>query len=211
MKLCIFMAILIISPIHLCAMSTDATNLHSTTTGAVFIQCPVIMCAPRYDPFSALLALTESKWEPAMAKSGHELIFGRRLGPFASAIVTLFNPPNTYLNHHMNPYGQIETIVSTTIVQRASFGVGITELEAVKSALEDKLDKRQVFNRHSDLNEATFTTCSSTSAGWHVELSVKKVGEYKLLFLMKLFRKRHAASPKATYNPANVDFEVTEE
>ena len=162
---------------------------HQVAYGAVLIKCPIVMCAPHHDAVSALESITDSRLNMTNISNGTIVVFGHKLGPFSSAIVTMFNPPNPYLNHFANVYGQMESFVSTALVQCASLDLCIKELEYVRSMFESKLDN-VIFEKQIKGDEIMFMTRSSASFGWYILLSAKKLGADSFL-QMNIFRKRH--------------------
>lgn len=176
---------------------------HSNEVDSVgFVRSPVVMCAYRHDVLSVLMSNVCSSCDSKILNGGL-IDFDRNLGPFSSATVALFNPPNPYLNPPMNFYGQIEAIVSTSLVECVSFNVAINELEKVKQMFEGELGNLS-FEKSTSHDEVRFTTRSSTSFGWHVALSAKRVA-VGVLLQMNIFRKRHAAQVKDTVLPIEID------
>ena len=157
-------------------------------SGVMLIKCPIVMCAPHHDAVSALEVITGSRLNMTNILNGAIVVFDHKLGPFSSAIVTMFNPPNPYLNHFANAYGQIESIVSTALVQCVSLDLCSKELGYVKSMFEAKLDN-VIFEKQLKCDEIRFMTRSSTSFGWYILLSAKKLGSDSFL-QMNIFRKR---------------------
>ena len=163
-------------------------------SGVMLIKCPIVMCAPHHDAVSALEVITDSRLNMTNISDGTIVVFGHKLGPFSSATVSMFNPPNPYLNHFANVYGQMESIISTALVQCVSLDLCIKEMEYVKSMFESKLDN-VIFEKQLKSDEIIFMTRSSTSFGWYILLSAKKIGADSFL-QMNIFRKRHLKKKK---------------
>ena len=166
------------------------TTLNAETDETEFVRSPVIMCAPQYDACTILETTVGLHLDGTNIVNGSEMVFDRKLGPFTSARVTLFNPPNPYLRHHFNYYGQIKSIVSTSEVQAVSFNAGTFELERIKQIFEKGIDNI-LFERIMKSDEMLFRTQSSTASGWHMMLSVKRIETGGCLFRMEIFRKQH--------------------
>ena len=185
------------------ASSNDARMVSSE-----LVKCPIIMCAPRYDALGALEALTSSEWSMTNITHGCEVMFGRKLGCFSSARVAFFNPPNSRFDHHFDDYGQIESIVSTAIVQSVSFEAGIAELARVKLAFEKMIDKDRLFNRRPIQEGIEFVTPEPTSSGWYIELSATRLVGHRVLHRMILFRGRSKLKHRGADENINIDVDI---
>ena len=188
------------------APSVESNVVEASTSEISFVKIPVAMCVPRLDAFGALEALTGSQWAQMVISNDCTLSFQRSFGPFSSVKVKFFNPPNPYLNHHFNGYGQIESIVSTAIVHRMSFDAGVEQLENIMRAFEEKMGEKQMFKKCSNVGMTSFSTCSPTSFGWYVEFSVKALGDNRCSFFMALFRNRNRESRVMT--PPQIDVDI---
>lgn len=177
---------------------------HQVAHGAMLIKCPIVMCAPHHDAVSALEAITYSRLNMTNISNGEIMVFNHKLGPFPSALVTMFNPPNPYLNHFSNVYGQIESIVSTALVQCASLDIGIEDLDYVRRKFEEKIDNI-VFEKRATGDEIRFMTCSPTSSGWYILLSAKRLAS-GVFFQMNIFRKRQTDAKSSI--PLSVDVDI---
>ena len=185
------------------AISNDARRASSG-----LVTCPIIMCAPHYDAFGALEALTSSEWSMTNIIHGCKLMFGRKLGYFSSAQVAFFNPPNSRFDYHFDDYGQIESIASTAIVQSVSFEAGIAELEHVKLAFEKMIDKDRLFNRRSIQDGIVFATPEPTSSGWYIELSATRLTGNRILHRMILFRGRSKLKHRGADENIQIDVDI---
>jgi len=176
---------------------------HSKEMDSVgFVRSPVVMCAYRRDVLSVLMSNVCSNCDSKILNGGR-FDFDHNLGPFSSATVTLFNPQNPYLTSPMDFYGQIEAVVSTSLVECVSFDIAINELEKVTQMFEMALDNFS-FEKSTSHDEVRFTTRSSTSFGWHVSLSAKRVAG-GILLQMNIFRKSHAEQVKDIILPIEID------
>lgn len=186
----------------LCIMANAATNDltclpndesdDDDVYAAEIVKSPVVMCSPAQDALIVLESYTGSKWDWANIASGSTVVFENPMGPFAFATITLFNPPNGYLHHHFNSYGQIESVISTAEVQTVSFEVGVSMLGVVKHMYEEKLGK-DLFETKMGKEGAQYQTKSSTASGWRIILSVKSLKDRGCFFKMEIFRKRLVA------------------
>ena len=187
------------------AASVESNVVEVSTSETSFIKIPVAMCVPHLDAFGALKALTDSQWIQTSITNDCTLSFRRSFGPFSSAKVKFFNPPNPYLNHHFNCYGQMESIVSTAIVHRMLFDAGVVQIENVMRAFEEKMRVKKLFVKRSNVEKVSFSTSSPTSSGWYIELSVKAVGGDRCFFFMALIRKRNGEGQALTTLQVDVD------
>ena len=163
----------------------ESNDIHA----AEIVKSPVIMCSPVQDAMTALESYTGPQWDWANIASGTTVVFENTMGPFASATITLFNPPNGYLHHHFNSYGQIESVISTAEVQTVSFEVGVSMLDAVKHMYEEKLGK-DLFETKMGKDGAQYQTKSLTASGWRIILSVKRLKGGGCFFKMEISRRR---------------------
>lgn len=172
----------------ICLPNDESNDIHA----AEFVKSPVITCPPVQDAMIALESYTGSQWDWANIESGTTVVFENTLGPFASATIKLFNPPNVYLNHHFNSYGQIESVISTAEVQTVSFESGVSTLDVVRHMYEEKLGK-DLFETKMEEDEAQYQTKSPTVSGWRIILSVKRLKDRGCFFKMEISRKRLVA------------------
>ena len=159
---------------------------------AEYVKSPVVMCAPVQDAISAFESYAGSQWDWANMASGSTIAFERNVGLFSSATITLFNPPNCYLRHHLNSYGQVETIASTAEVQVASLEAGVLALDVVRHMYEERLGK-DLFETKMREDFVQYQTKSPTASGWRIELTAKRPKDGVCFFKMKIFRKRFEA------------------
>ena len=170
-----------------CPVHTNSLPVVSETA---FIKCPIKMCAPCYDTLAALEAMSGSQWNMTNIANECELMFKHNIGPFSSARVTFYGQPSQNAHHLFNGHGQIESIISTAVVERISFDAGITELENVKLAFEGVMNQGRLFVKQTGKDEVMFATRVPISSGWRIELSAKRHVVHKILYCMKLFRER---------------------
>ena len=185
--------------------SFESNTIRAATSEFSFVKSPVAMCVLRPDAFSTLEALTDSHWITTNISDTCDLLFPRKFGPFSSAKVRFFNPPNPYLNHHFNSYGQIESIVSTAIVQRMSFDAGVVQLENAMRTFVEKMGETRIFKKSTKVGKVSFSTRSPTSSGWYIVFYVKDFGNNRCFFCMTLFRKRNGESHVMTPHLVDVD------
>ena len=181
------------------------TNSQSVVSETEFIKCPVKMCAPNYDMFAALEAMSGSQWNMTNITSEYELMFKRNIGPFSSARVTFYEQPNQKSRHRFNGLEQIESIISTAVVESISFDAGIKELERIKSAFEKEMNQGCLFVRQAGKDEVIFTTCVPISSGWRIKLSAKRYGLHKTLYCMKLSQELSTRTKQDTDMEIEVD------
>ena len=169
----------------ICLPKDESNDIHA----AEIVTSNVIMCPPVQDALIALASYAGSQWDWANMASGTTVAFERNMGPFASATITLFDPPNCYLRHHFNSYGQIESVVSTAEVQTVAFEAGVLTLDAVKRMYEEKLGN-DLFDVKIGKEGLQYQTKSPTASGWRITLSVKRLKDGGCSFKMEIFRKR---------------------
>ena len=168
-----------------CLPNDESNDIHA----AEIVKSPVIMCPSVQDALIALELCTGSQCDWANITNGSTVAFENTMGPFASATITLFNPPNSYLLHHFNSYGQIESVISTAEVQTVSFEAGVSMLDVVKHLYEEKLGK-DLFETKMEKDVAQYQTKSSTASGWRIILSVKRLKGGGCFFKMEISRRR---------------------
>ena len=164
-------------------------NIANDIHAPEIVKSPVIMCAPVQDAMMVLESYAGSQCDWVNIASGTTVGFERNMGPFASATITLFNPPNCYLQHHFNSYGQIESVISTAEVQTVSLESGVSMLDVVKRMYEEKIGK-DLFEKKLGKDGAQYQTKSPTASGWRIILSVKCLKGRGCCFKMEIFRKR---------------------
>lgn len=171
-----------------CLPNDKSNDIHAPE----IVKSPVVMCAPVQDAMMVLASYAGLQWDLANITNGTTVAFEHNMGPFASATITLFNPPNCYLQHHFNPYGQIESVISTAEVRTDSLETGVSALDVVKRMYEEKLGK-DLFETKIGNDVAQHQTKFPTAFGWRIILSVKRLKDKGCFFKMEIFRRRLVA------------------
>ena len=112
--------------------------------------------------------------------------------------------PIPLLNHNFFAGGQIESIVSTSIVHRTTFDVCKAELINVRKAFERwKVEFGMAAVKSSE--EYGFETRNPTWGGWSVSLSVRRLSGNAFMYTMVLRRK---SPKKSSLADVQVDVDI---
>ena len=179
--------LLLISFAPLLSCAPTASNAYDVSELELGRRIPV--CMPIDDAFVALSDASKTYINLTNMVSGTKILFNRPIGPFYDASIKFFTPLVPFLNHNFVAGGQIESIVSTSIVHHATFDVCKAELITVKDVFTRyKINFDMIVDKGAE--EYGFETRSPTWGGWSVSLSVRRLNGKTFMYTLLINRKR---------------------
>ena len=149
----------------------------------------VPVCTAMGDAFVAFSDASKTSLTHTNLVSCGKIPFNRPIVPFCDASVKLFTPHVPFLNHNFAAGGQIESIVSTSVVHRTTFDACNAVLINVKKIFEQyKIEFDTMTGKSSE--EYGFETKNPTWGGWSVYMSVRRLSGNSFIYTMVLRRKR---------------------
>ena len=162
------------------------------------------VCTIMDDAFVALSYAAKTNLSPTNGASSETILFNRSIGPFNNASVKNFTPHVPCLNHNFFAGGQMELIISTSIVYRTTFDVCKTELLNVKKMFERyKIEFDVIEDKGTE--EYGFKTANPTWGGWNVFISVRRMNGAAFEYTMMLRRDK---PKKITSEDVQVDVDI---
>ena len=162
------------------------------------------VCTIMDDAFVALSYAAKTNLNPTNGASSGTILFNRSIGPFKKALVKDFTPHVPFLAHNFFAGGQIELIISTSIVYRTTFDVCKAELLNVKKVFERCEIEFDVIE-DKGTEEYGFKTANPTWGGWNVFIAVRRLNSAAFEYTLMLRRNK---PKKSTSEDVQVDVDI---
>lgn len=183
--------------------SADVVSSSSSSVG--YVSAPPIKCGGPVDAFTVILGLGGLDVRDRTLRNRGILKFRKDIGPFKEAVVTEFASGFRPLTRSLVWGGKAESVVSTALVERVAFDVGVKQINKVKEMIVEAMwvNDEVVFSELKVSNQTyVLKTARPGLAGWTVELRLDAYTGY-VKYCLEL--RRSIPSSRRTVRPVDVD------